>query len=166
MPIPDFIVELRKKIGHDPLWLSGVTGVVIREIDGIKHVLLIRRSDTHEWTPVTGVLDPMEEPADAVEREIFEEAAIHARAVRLAAVKSGSLGRHANGDQAAYLDLTFECEWQSGEGAPDNEETEDVRWCPLDALPKMKSGMETRIYHAARGTGTMFTRSGELTQSR
>ena len=27
MPTPDFIVELRKKIGHDELWLPGVTAV-------------------------------------------------------------------------------------------------------------------------------------------
>ncbi|MFD2675023.1 NUDIX hydrolase [Gulosibacter bifidus] len=30
MPIPEFIVELRKKIGHDPLWLVGCTAVVVR----------------------------------------------------------------------------------------------------------------------------------------
>lgn len=30
MPIPEFIVELRSKIGHAPLWLIGCTAVVLR----------------------------------------------------------------------------------------------------------------------------------------
>lgn len=30
MPIPEFIVELRKHIGHMPLWLIGCTAVVVR----------------------------------------------------------------------------------------------------------------------------------------
>ncbi len=30
MPIPEFIVELRKHIGHMPLWLVGCTAVVVR----------------------------------------------------------------------------------------------------------------------------------------
>ena len=28
MPIPGFITELRSHVGHMPLWLSGVSGVV------------------------------------------------------------------------------------------------------------------------------------------
>lgn len=166
MPIPEFIVELRKKIGHDFLWLSGVTGVVTRELDGQTHVLLIQREDNHEWTPITGVLDPMEEPADAVEREVWEEASVTARVVRLAAVKSGSLSHHANGDQAAYLDMTFECEWISGEGEPDMEETVDVQWCTLENLPSMNPTMELRVRQVLEGDGTVFTRDGSIQKSR
>jgi hypothetical protein len=29
MPTPDFVVKLRQKIGHDLLWLPGITGVVL-----------------------------------------------------------------------------------------------------------------------------------------
>ncbi|MBA2773338.1 MAG: DNA mismatch repair protein MutT, partial [Nocardioidaceae bacterium] len=39
MPIPDFIVRLRQKVGHDLLWLPGVTAVVLRG----EEVLLVRR---------------------------------------------------------------------------------------------------------------------------
>lgn len=127
MPIPDFIVELRKTIGHDFLWLSGVT--------------------------------------DAVEREILEEASVQARAVRLAAVKSGSLSKHANGDLAAYLDLTFECEWISGEGEPDDEETTAVGWFAMDDLPPISDVMLKRVRTVVEGTGTAFTRAGEQTTS-
>jgi hypothetical protein len=48
------VLELRKKVGHAPLWLTGVTAVVFRGDD----VLLVRRADNAEWTPVTGIIDP------------------------------------------------------------------------------------------------------------
>ena len=46
MPTPEFVLELRKKIGHDLLWLIGVTGCVLNDQG---QLLLGRRSDTGEW---------------------------------------------------------------------------------------------------------------------
>ena len=63
MPTPEFILELRKKVGHDLLWLMGVSGYVEDEQG---RVLLGRRSDTGEWAMVYGINEPGEEPADTV----------------------------------------------------------------------------------------------------
>ena len=52
MPTPEFILELRKKIGHDLLWLMGVSGYVEDEQG---RVLLGKRSDTGEWAMVYGI---------------------------------------------------------------------------------------------------------------
>lgn len=52
MPTPEFILELRKKVGHDLLWLMGVSGYVEDEQG---RVLLGRRSDTGEWAMVYGI---------------------------------------------------------------------------------------------------------------
>jgi len=68
MPTPDFVLALREKIGTASLWLSGVTAVVVRGDE----VLLVRRADTGAWTPVTGIIDPGEEPAVAAVREVEE----------------------------------------------------------------------------------------------
>ena len=35
---PDFIIELRKHIGHAELWLIGVTVIVVRGDDGAEEV--------------------------------------------------------------------------------------------------------------------------------
>ena len=43
MPTPQFVIDLRKKIGHDLLWLSTAMGAVLDEHG---RVLLGRRSDT------------------------------------------------------------------------------------------------------------------------
>ena len=55
MPTPEFVLELRKKIGHDLLWLNGVTGCVL---DDRGRLLLGRRSDTGEWAMVYGINEP------------------------------------------------------------------------------------------------------------
>jgi hypothetical protein len=60
MPTPQFILDLRARVGHDALWLPGVTAVVL---DSNRRVLLVRRADNDLWTLVTGCLDPGEQPA-------------------------------------------------------------------------------------------------------
>ena len=72
VPTPDFILELRRFVGTRPLPLVGVTAVIIRGGE----VLLGRRSDNHALTPITGIVDPGEEPADAAVREAAEEAGV------------------------------------------------------------------------------------------
>ncbi|MEV7676450.1 NUDIX domain-containing protein [Streptomyces sp. NPDC088752] len=110
MGTPDFIFALRKKIGNDPLWLSSVTAVVVRD----DQILLAKRADNGEWTPVTGIIDPGEQPADAAAREVLEETGIVAVPQRLAMVHVTDPVVYDNGDQTQYLDLVFRFGWQSG----------------------------------------------------
>ena len=141
MPIPDFIVELREFVGTRPLPLVGVTAVVIRD----NELLLGYRSDNGALTPVTGIVDPGEEPADAAVREALEEAGVVIRATRLAGVHQVPRITYENGDQADYLDLTFRCEWVSGDPYPADGEMTEVGWYDLDALPAMGGDMRRRI---------------------
>ncbi len=147
MPIPDFIVELRRSVGTARLWLPGVTAVVRRDT----RLLLVRRADNGEWTPVTGILEPGEDPAVGARREAREEAGVDIRVDRLAAVSAGEQVTHANGDQAVYLDLTFACSWVSGEAVVGDDESTDVGWFALDALPPMRPVMVERIAVALSG---------------
>jgi len=155
MATPDFVLALREKIGHHPLWLSGVTAVVVRESE----VLLVRRSDTGEWTPVTGIVDPGEQPAVAAERETLEEANIVAVAEAISWVQVTEPIRYANGDESQYIDLVFRCRYVSGDPYPADGENTDAAWFPLDALPTMTANMEERIRSALEFTGsTRFER--------
>ncbi|KJL42480.1 NUDIX hydrolase [Microbacterium trichothecenolyticum] len=150
MPTPDFILELREKVGTHPLSLSGVTAVVIR--DGA--VLLGRRSDNGWLTPITGIVDPGEEPADAAVRETREEAGVVCRVERLAWVHQIPRIVYGNGDQADYLDLTFRCAWVSGEPYPADGEMTEVGWFDLHALPaEIDADMRRRIDSALLGDG-------------
>ncbi|MFC8231105.1 NUDIX domain-containing protein [Streptomyces sp. NPDC057287] len=141
MATPDFILALRKKIGSDPLWLSGVTAVVIRD----ERVLLAKRADNGKWTPVTGIIDPGEQPADAAAREVFEETGVVAVPERLAMVHVTDPVVYDNGDQARYLDLVFRFAWKSGVPLPADGENTAVGWFQLDDLPLMSVDMCRRI---------------------
>lgn len=133
MPTPDFIVELRDKVGHAPLWLSGVAAVVIRD----EEVLLVRRADNGEWTPVTGIIDPGEEPAHAAVREVLEEASVVAVVERLVWVRVDDPIIYPNGDHSQYLALIFRCSYAAGDAAVGDDENTDVQWFPLDQLPHL-----------------------------
>lgn len=145
MPTPEFVLELREKIGTHPLPLVGVTAVVVR--DG--RVLLGRRSDNGHLTPITGIVDPGEEPADAAVRETLEEAGVVCRTERLAWVHQIPRITYQNGDQSDYLDLTFRCAWVSGEPYPADGEMTDVDWFDRADLPDyIGADMRRRIESA------------------
>ena len=141
MPIPDFVVELRRHIGQRELWLPGVTAVVRRGDE----ILLVRRSDNGRWTPVTGIIDPGEQPAVAAQREVLEETGVTVRVEHLAWVHSDAPVVHANGDRARYLDLCFSCRYLKGEAHVADDESVDVRWFPVDDLPPMGAVFTERI---------------------
>lgn len=141
MPIPDFIVELREKVGHAELWLPGVTGVVRRADE----ILLVRRADNGQWTPVTGIVDPGEQPAVAARREVLEETGVTVEVERLAWVNAGPPVVHANGDRARYLDHCFSCRHVHGEAHVADDESSDVRWFPVDDLPVMRDIFHERV---------------------
>jgi 8-oxo-dGTP pyrophosphatase MutT (NUDIX family) len=133
---PDFILELRRRIGHDLLWLPAVTAIVLdppRE-----RMLAVRRADNGTWTPVTGIVDPGEEPATAVVREVLEEADIECTPVRLIDVRAHPPQTHVNGDRAQYLVHCFVCEHVSGDPSPADGENTEARWFPVDQPPPMK----------------------------
>ncbi|MET0435823.1 MAG: NUDIX domain-containing protein [Cellulomonas sp.] len=154
MPTPDFVLDLRARIGHDLLWLSGVSAVVVRPgADGRDEVLLVRRADNGAWTPVTGIIDPGEEPAVAGAREVLEETEVVAVAERLAWVHTLPPMEYANGDRSQYLDLTFRFRWVSGEPGPGDGENTEARWFPVDAMPAMSDEMVARVAHALAPEG-------------
>ena len=149
MPIPDFVVQLRAKIGHDPLWLPGVTAVILKDAA----VLLVRRSDNGNWTPVTGIVDPGEHPAEAAVREALEETGIRCSVEALVWGNVSEPITHVNGDHAQYLDHTFRCTYLDGEPYVADDESLEVCWCPIDRLPPMAPLFVERIMTAVEHDG-------------
>lgn len=137
MPTPQFVLDLRKKIGHQLLWMVGVTAYV-EDADG--RVLLGRRSDTGEWALVYGINEPGEEPADTVAREIKEETGVDAIVTDLVSVKSSSqVVTYANGDRTMYMDHLFLCRPDpQGNSEPfiGDEESLQVGWFAPGELPQ------------------------------
>ncbi len=165
MPTPEFIVELRRHVGQTLLWLPAVTAVVIRD----RQVLLVQRADNQAWTPVTGIVDPGENPADCAVREVLEEAGVHTVARRLAWVHVSPPMVHVNGDHAQYLDHVFRMDWLGGEPFPADDESLQACWFDLTAMPEMSANMRRRIELAGGDdydAPTVFnSTSGDVEQS-
>ncbi|MGG5259993.1 NUDIX hydrolase [Phycicoccus avicenniae] len=141
MATPDYVLRLREGIGHDLLWLPGVTAVVLRGDE----VLLVKRADTGEWTPVTGICDPGEHPAVTAVRECLEETGVECEVELLAWVGVTGVVTYPNGDRSQYVDHTFRCRYVGGEAHVADDESADVRWFPLDGLPAMAAVQRERV---------------------
>ncbi len=135
MPTPDFVLALRAKVGHAPLWLPGVAAVVLRPPTEPTEVLLVRRSDNGRWTPVKGIMEPGETVVEAAIRECLEETGVRIAVDRLVAVAVTGPVRYSNGDVSSYLAHTVRARWVDGAPRVGDDESSEVAWWPLTALP-------------------------------
>lgn len=135
MATPDFILDLRRKIGHDLLWLIGATGIIWRD-ETRREVLLVQRSDNRLWAPVAGITDPGENPAQTVIREAEEEAGVEVRIDRMLWLEVLEPKTYHNGDQCQYLDHGFSAYWTAGVPRVADDESVAVGWFKPDELPQ------------------------------
>lgn len=146
MPTPPFILELRRHVGNAPLWLIGTAAVILRDGEAGSEVLLVRRSDTGEWSLVSGIVDPGEHPVDTIVREAMEETGVVIDVERMMWMVVDAPITYANGDQTQYLDHGFLARWCSGEAHVGDDESTDVGWFPVDALPRpRRAGLERMV---------------------
>jgi 8-oxo-dGTP pyrophosphatase MutT (NUDIX family) len=142
MPISPYIQDLRDVIGQRLLLLPGVTAVVF---DDAGRVLLGERSDNHKWSLIAGVMDPGEQPAETVVREVYEETAVHVVPERLTSVLTQPPTTYPNGHICEYVDLTFRCRVIGGEARVNDDESLAVGWFALDELPPIDALTRHRI---------------------
>ncbi|MDN3024123.1 NUDIX domain-containing protein [Streptomyces sp. S.PB5] len=153
MPTPDFIREIRASAGHQLLWLPGVSAVVF---DDAGRVLLGQRADNHKWTVISGIPEPGEQPAAAAVREVQEETGVDCVVERVVLVRSGSEVTYPNGDRCQFMDITFRCRAVGGEARVNDDESLQVGWFEVDALPSMGERQLFRIKQALSDEPTWF----------
>lgn len=134
MPTPEFVVALRARVGHDPLPLGGVIGVVVDERG---RVLLVRRSDTGAWALPTGCLEPGEQPASGIVREVHEETGVETVVERLLSVEALPLSEAPNGDQIYWLAVGMRCRPVGGHARVNDDESVEVGWFAPDDIPRL-----------------------------
>ncbi len=153
MATPDFIRELRVTAGTQLLLLPGVTAVVF---DDEGQVLLGRRSDTGKWSVIGGICEPGEQPAVSAVREVYEETAVHCVAERVVLTQMLDPVQYANGDRCQFLDVTFRCRATGGEARVNDDESLEVGWFPVDALPPLNEFGLQRIKQSLTDEPTWF----------
>ena len=149
MAASEFVLNLRRKVGHDLLQFVGASGVVITDD---RQVLLVKTKETLTWMPIGGMIEVGEEPADAVVREVFEETGVNVMPERIAGVFDGPDVTYRNGDRAHFISIVFRCRPVNGEPRVNDDETTDVRYFPLDALPELRADHRRNIEHAMKDT--------------
>ena len=132
VPVPDFILRLRAKVGHELLFMPGVFVAVFDEAGW---VLLNKRADNGRWAPISGISEPGEPPAVTAVREAREEAGVEVVVERVSGVYASPLVEYPNGDVARYSTTAFRCRYVSGEPRVCDDESLDVRFFPMGALP-------------------------------
>ncbi|MGW0812873.1 NUDIX hydrolase [Streptomyces viridiviolaceus] len=153
MATPDFITTLRSTAGNQLLWLPGVTAVVFDD-DG--RVLLGRRSDTGRWALIGGIPEPGEQPAACAVREVEEETAVRCVVERVVLVQALNPVTYDNGDVCQFMDITFRCRAVGGEARVNDDESLDVGWFAVDALPDLNEFGRFRIKQALADAPTWF----------
>lgn len=153
MPLSSFYLSLRKKVGNDYLLVPAVCGLVFNDKN---ELLLGRRSDTGKWALIGGMLDPGEQPAAAVIREVLEETGVRVMPERLTGVYLTRIVSYPNGDRAQYIITAFRCRPVEGEPRVADDESLEVRYFPLDALPPLSADHTARIAHAVTAGPAFF----------
>jgi ADP-ribose pyrophosphatase YjhB (NUDIX family) len=133
--VPRFIQQLRRAVGHERLLLTGVTAVVVRDDGGAPTVLYGRRADNGLWALPSGIVEPGEQPATTVVREVFEELRVAVEPERLVLVTADPDITYPNSDVCQFVSLTFRCRYVSGEAEVGDDESLDVAWRPAGEPP-------------------------------
>lgn len=131
----NYVMDIREKIGHDPLMICGASTIVLNEKG---EVLMQRRTDDGHWGYPGGSVELYELVEDAARRELFEEVGVIADDLELLGVFSGEALRHVypNGDQASIVDIVFLCRRYHGDLTCQQGEVEQIGFFPLDDLPQ------------------------------
>ncbi|MFC7258557.1 MULTISPECIES: NUDIX hydrolase [Streptomyces] len=153
MATPDFIRTIRATAGQQLLWLPGVTALVF---DDEGRVLLGRRADTGKWAVIAGMPDPGEQPAACAVREVYEETAVRCVPERVVLVQALKQITYENGDICQFMDITIRCRAVGGEARVNDDESLEVGWFDVDALPELNEHALFRIKQALTDAPTWF----------
>lgn len=130
----DYIMDLRKIVGHRPLLQVGAS-VIVEDEDN--RILLQLRRDNYCWGYPGGSVELDEEVENAAKRELFEETGLIAHDLELFGVFSGKDLHYIypNGDEVSNIDIVFLCKHYSGTLTPQKDEVDDLQFFSIETIP-------------------------------
>lgn len=120
-----YMRDLRGRIGNTLLEIPAAA-VAVRDDRG--RVLLVKSLEGGVWIFPGGAVEPLEVPAEAALREVWEEAGVLAEITSLLGVYGGPEYRvtYQNGDDTSFLMVLFDGRVASGAPKADGVETSEV----------------------------------------
>lgn len=130
----EYILDLRKIVGHRPLLQVGASVIVI-DPDG--RILLQKRRDNGLWGYAGGSVELDEAVDAAAKRELFEETGLVAEELELFDVFSGKSLHYIypNGDEVSNVDIVYICRRWSGTLSPQASEVAELRFFAPEEMP-------------------------------
>jgi 8-oxo-dGTP pyrophosphatase MutT (NUDIX family) len=129
-----YVEELRQLIGNRLILVPGIRAIIRDEAGA---VLLQLRGDFKIWGLPAGAMELGESVQDALRREVFEETNLTVLKARPFGIYTNPANAitYPNGDQSQPYTTAFLVDEWSGTVTPDGDESLDLRFFPLDALP-------------------------------
>lgn len=134
----DYIMDLRKEVGHRPILQLGASVIVINDKG---QILLEKRSDTHNYSYPGGSVELGEKVEEAAQREMYEEVGLIANKLEFFTIASGEElhFKYPNGDEVFNVDIVYLCRDYSGTLKAEESEVEGLGWYDIDNLPEIFS---------------------------
>ena len=131
----DYIMDLRKIVGHRPLLQVGASVIVE---DAHDRILLQLRGDNHCWGYAGGSVELDEVVEDAAKRELLEETGLVAEELELFGVFSGVDCHYTypNGDEVSNVDIVYVCRKYTGSLRCQAGEVDELRFFSVDEIPE------------------------------
>ncbi len=101
-----------------------------------------------------------EQPAACAVREVEEETAVRCVVERLLLAQALDPVTYDNGDVCQFMDITFRCRAVGGEARVNDDESLEVGWFAVDALPDLGEFGRFRIKQALSDAPTWFDTTG------
>lgn len=130
----DYIKTLRQKVGHEPIILNFVGGILVNDQN---EILLQKRSDFNAWGLPGGALEFGESAQEACVREFLEETGLKVRMKSLLGVSTNFIQHYPNQDVAQAVTIEFVVELVEKVSEKISSETLDLRYFSKDKLPKI-----------------------------
>ena len=123
----NYIMDLRKVVGHAPLLQAGAS-IIVENENG--QVLLEKRTDNHQWGYAGGSIELGETVEEAAKRELFEEMGLVADEMELFYINSGEETHYIypNGDEVYNVEIIYIKRQE--------EEVEELKFFDVDDIPE------------------------------
>ena len=131
----NYIMDLRKVVGHRPLLQVGAS-VIVEDEQG--RILLQLRTDNHCWGYAGGSVELDEVVEEAARRELWEETGLIAEEMKLFGIFSGEDTHYVypNGDEVSNVDIVYLCKKYSGTLKCQEGEVDDLRFFSVEEMPE------------------------------
>ena len=112
--MPNYIMDLRKLVGHRTLMQCAASIIIVNEKN---QILLGKRTDNHKWGYAGGSIELDEKVEDCARRELFEETGLTRRSSDL-----------------SNIEIIYVCRRYHGELKRQEEEIEELRFFNLEDI--------------------------------